>query len=268
MSQGYVLPLPKGYLFTVNGALAPGYKLYFYVSGTTTPQDTFTDGTLSTPNPNPVVADGNGNVQIFVPPDNVYRVTLHDASDNPVWGPIDGVVATTSPTAGAPGTTVPTGAGFVWYGGAAPSGYLLCDGSAVNRGTFAALFTAIGTTYGTGDGITTFNLPDLRQRFPLGKAASGTGSVQGSTGGAIDHTHTGPSHTHGVLVTRDGWGNTFNVPEVSNRMRTGNSAGTGSDANGYQAANDQTFTTDTGGSTGLTGTANPPYQVVNYIIKT
>lgn len=72
---------------------------------------------------------------------------------------------------------------------AAPQGYLLCDGTAVSRSRYTRLFQAIGTTFGTGDGSTTFSLPDLRQRFPLGKAASGTGSTLAETGGAIDHAH-------------------------------------------------------------------------------
>jgi microcystin-dependent protein len=67
---------------------------------------------------------------------------------------------------------VPTG-GIVMYGAAAaPSGYLLCDGSAVSRTTYSALFALLSTTYGVGDTSTTFNLPDLRARFPLGYAPS------------------------------------------------------------------------------------------------
>lgn len=84
----------------------------------------------------------------------------------------------------------PPGAIMQFSGTTAPVGYMICDGSAVSRTTFAHLFAVIGTTYGAGDGSTTFNVPDLRQRFPLGKAASGTGSTLGGTGGAIDHTHT------------------------------------------------------------------------------
>src|SRR6185437_10157966 len=61
----------------------------------------------------------------------------------------------------------------------APSGWLNCDGSAVSRTTYASLFAIIGTSYGAGDGVSTFNLPNLQQRFPLGKATSGTGSVLG-----------------------------------------------------------------------------------------
>ena len=65
-------------------------------------------------------------------------------------------------------------------------GWLLCDGAAVSRSTYAALFAAIGTTYGVGDGSTTFNLPELRQKFLRGKGASDT---LGAAGGAATHTH-------------------------------------------------------------------------------
>lgn len=95
-------------------------------------------------------------------------------------------------------TAFPPGSGMEFYGSSVPSGWLLCDGSAISRATYAALFAVIGTTWGVGDGSTTFNLPDMRGRFPLGRAAAGTGSALGSTGGSLDHTHTGPSHTHSV----------------------------------------------------------------------
>lgn len=102
---------------------------------------------------------------------------------------------------------LPPGIIWAYSAAAAPSGFLLCDGAAVSRTTYAALFAVIGITYGSGDGSTTFNLPDLRQRFPLGKAASGTGSTLGGTGGNIDHTHTGPSHTHTVASHTHGMQN-------------------------------------------------------------
>jgi microcystin-dependent protein len=124
---------------------------------------------------------------------------------------------------------VPAGSIIMYGGSTPPNGWLLCDGSAVSRTTYAALLGAIGATYGAGDGLATFNLPDLRQRFPLGMASSGTGSTLGGTGGAIDHTHnftpagnvsqptfigsagttasdgvdhvhSGPSHTHDVDI--------------------------------------------------------------------
>ena len=68
-----------------------------------------------------------------------------------------------------------------WGKATAPAGYLLCDGAAVSRTTYADLFAVISTTYGVGDNSTTFNVPDLQGKFPQGK--SGTTSLAG-TGGA------------------------------------------------------------------------------------
>jgi microcystin-dependent protein len=70
--------------------------------------------------------------------------------------------------------SVPTGAVMPYAGSSAPTGWLLADGSAVSRTTFTALFTAIGTTYGAGDGSTSFNLPDLRSKFPVGAGTAGS----------------------------------------------------------------------------------------------
>lgn len=73
---------------------------------------------------------------------------------------------------------VPAGAMFPFAGTAAPTGYLLCDGSAVSRSTYAALFTAIGTVWGAGDGTTTFNLPDMRGRVAAGRDDMGGTNAQ------------------------------------------------------------------------------------------
>lgn len=96
-----------------------------------------------------------------------------------------------SQTSGVAAQLMPTGVILPFAGNTAPSGWLACDGSAVSRTTYASLFTTIGTTYGTGDGSTTFNLPDFRGRFPRfndamfgGTAASrDTGRVHGSAQG-------------------------------------------------------------------------------------
>jgi microcystin-dependent protein len=98
----------------------------------------------------------------------------------------------------------PAGVINQYAGAAAPSGWLLCDGSPVSRSTYAALFSAIGTTYGAGDGSTTFNLPDLRGRVLIGKAASGTFATLGATGGAETHAIALtelPAHDHGGSVS-------------------------------------------------------------------
>lgn len=72
------------------------------------------------------------------------------------------------------GTTylVPTGSILPYAGSSAPTNWLLCDGSAVSRVTYATLFALVSTTYGSGDGSTTFNLPNLKNRIPIGAGAA------------------------------------------------------------------------------------------------
>lgn len=87
---------------------------------------------------------------------------------------------------------------LMFAGTTAPSGYLVCDGSAVSRTTYATLFGIIGTTYGTGDGSTTFNLPDLSGRVTMGVSS---GYALAATGGEETHqllTTEIPGHTHGI----------------------------------------------------------------------
>lgn len=94
---------------------------------------------------------------------------------------------------------VPTGVQLPYAGSAPPTGFLLCDGSAVSRTTFAALFAVAGTKYGAGDGSTTFNLPDKRGRASIG-AGTGPGLSlrnQGSKIGAEEATAPLPLHNHG-----------------------------------------------------------------------
>ena len=74
----------------------------------------------------------------------------------------------------------------IYGGGVVQSGWLLCDGSAISRATYAALFAAVGTTWGIGNGSTTFNVPDFRRKVPVGSGGSGTGTLGnavGNTGG-------------------------------------------------------------------------------------
>ena len=96
---------------------------------------------------------------------------------------------------------VPSGAVFPFAGASAPSGFILCFGQAINRSTYSDLFTAIGTTYGTGDGSSTFNLPDLRGRAVAGQDDMGGSSANrltGQTGGVDGDTlgGTGGLETH------------------------------------------------------------------------
>lgn len=70
---------------------------------------------------------------------------------------------------------LPAGVVVPFAGSSAPTGYLLCDGTAVSRTTYAALFAVLSTTFGSGDGSTTFNLPDMRETIPVGVGTRGAG---------------------------------------------------------------------------------------------
>lgn len=101
-----------------------------------------------------------------------------------------------------------TGIISLFAGPSAPRGYLVCDGSAVSRDTYSALFSVIGTTYGAGDGSTTFNLPDLSGRVAIGASTS---HAMGTTGGEethvltsgelAAHSHEVPQHGHADTIS-------------------------------------------------------------------
>jgi len=113
-------------------------------------------------------------------------------------------------------TGAASGSGVVYTGiisayGAAtvPLGWLPCDGAAVDRLTYAALFSVIGTTWGPGDGSTTFNVPDLTDRFALGAGVASLGTTGGTDSVTLttselpahSHTITDPGHAHTTLAT-------------------------------------------------------------------
>lgn len=159
-------------------------------------------------------------------------------------------------------TTVPSGQISMYGGSSAPSGYLLCDGAAVSRTTYAALFTAISTTFGTGDGSTTFNVPDIRGIFVRGAGTHGT--LTNANGTAFS----------GTLGTQQndkmqGHAHSGNFPQVNgshaNDAGTGTLYGTGS-TNSASIGNPST---DGANGTPRTGTETNPANIsLTYIIKT
>lgn len=168
----------------------------------------------------------------------------------------------------------PPGSICAYGAAAAPTGWILCNGAAVSRSTFATLFGVISTTYGVGDGSTTFNVPDLRQRFPLGLATAGTGSSLGGTGGAIDHTHT-IAHTHDLDTTDAHAQVTISGNEIEINRITVAAWTADLRVDGIQEGGSAGLTTaanlagDTAGSSAAnSGTANAPFQAVTYIICT
>ena len=100
----------------------------------------------------------------------------------------------------------PVGVVLPFAGNVAPGGYLLCDGQAVSRETYSTLFSVIGITFGSGNGSTTFNVPDLRGEFIRGLDGGrgvDSGRVLGSAQGSanLSHTHTGTTASGGPTST-------------------------------------------------------------------
>lgn len=94
----------------------------------------------------------------------------------------------------------PSGVVSMFAGAAAPTGWLLCNGAAVSRTTYADLFAVVGSTYGAGNGSTTFNVPDFRDRVPVGAGSSySLGQAIGALTDSITLSSANlPKHTHNV----------------------------------------------------------------------
>jgi microcystin-dependent protein len=171
---------------------------------------------------------------------------------------------------------------------AADSGWLLCDGSAVSRSTYAALLAAIGTAFGSGNGTTTFNVPDLRGRVPVGPDGTAgrlsANDALGQTGGAETHAHTagslaGASHSHTIGADGDhthGMGTaTRGTPNGYSSNSANESVAFTNHVHGIDSAGSHSHGGATGASGAVTvsgttasGSGMQPYQVVNYVIKT
>jgi microcystin-dependent protein len=158
-------------------------------------------------------------------------------------------------------SSLPTGVINMWGTNTAPTGWLLCAGTAVSRSTYAALFAVIGTTFGVGDGSTTFNLPNYTNRMPYGTTLAATGGSADAV--VVSHTHTiiDPGHFHSSAYS---WGQTN--ADDGNPAR-GAFAGA---ANQTPVDTNVKTTGITNQTTGVSGTnANlPPYLGINFIIKT
>jgi microcystin-dependent protein len=191
------------------------------------------------------------------------------------------------------GLLPPPGSIFQYAGSVSPVGYFVCDGSAVSRTYYEALFLIIGTIYGSGDGSTTFNLPNLKGKFPVGYDSSQTEFDNlNESGGAKTHTLTiaeMPSHNHNGLTQSAGShthaitdpGHTHSYVNQSNTQNTDNAFATETAADN-SSVGQTTGSSITNISINLNGAHQhiidsqgggqshnnlPPYLVLNYIIK-
>lgn len=180
----------------------------------------------------------------------------------------------------------PIGAVSLFAGATAPTGWLILDGSAVSRTTYADLFALIGTQYGVGDGSTTFNIPNVKGRVVVGLDSADTdwdtlGETRGSkthtlTSGEMpshthtqdSHNHTQNSHVHNLPEGRDG---TLTNPGAFIKAGWSNNSGTatGTTATAGSTTATNIATTATNQNTGGGGAHNniQPSIVMNYIIR-
>lgn len=165
---------------------------------------------------------------------------------------------------GGGGSSITAGMLQPFVGGSVPSGWLLCDGSEVDRTTYAELFSAVGTTFGPGDGSTTFNLPDMRGRTLVGADGATFGAI-GDQGGAETHVHDLSSDTIAAIswsasASRVQLQRNTSSPATSRNVETSSNmsalAGySGTSTNGIRVYGD----TDPASSL-------QPYTVVNWLI--
>jgi microcystin-dependent protein len=179
---------------------------------------------------------------------------------------------------------VPAGCVMPFAGAAPPDGWLLCYGQAVSRTSYSDLFAAIGTTYGAGDGSTTFNLPDLRGRVAAGKddmggSAAGrltsavSGATLGASGGEQSHvlsTAEIPAHNHGVNDPGHGHnapGGRIVIGDASILNQSWYSYADGSNISPGTSANGSNISIQNAGGGGTHNNTQPTI-VLNHIIST
>ena len=173
---------------------------------------------------------------------------------------------------------IPTATIIPWSDSTAPAGYLECNGSGVSRTTYSALFAIIGTTYGSGNGSTTFNVPDLQDNVTISKSGtkalastggantvSATGNVGGSTANATlsnsqiaSHTHNGGANPEMPIPGRYRGASPPSTVQTAYIMGTSANTGSGSGHAHNMSAN------FTGDATSVV----QPYLTIIYIIKT
>ena len=174
---------------------------------------------------------------------------------------------------------IPTATIVPWTDSSVPSGFLECNGAAVSRTTYSALFAIVGTTYGAGNGSTTFNVPDLADNVPVGKSnnkalastggantVTSTGNVAGSTANATLSTAQLASHNHNTTLKDPGSPNYTPAPTLE-RGSAGRGAASNVNFNNTGSGSGHAHNMSANFSGDATSVIQP-YLALIYIIKT
>jgi microcystin-dependent protein len=203
--------------------------------------------------------DGTPDGVVFAPQGSLFMRRDNTGATTGLYTKTTGITAANGwQPIGVTDAVAPTGVIQAYGGTTAPDSWLICDGTAHSRTVYSDLFGVVGTHYGSGDGSTTFNVPDLRGRVAVGYAASG-GHVDVST-----------------LGNNDGQASANRRPKHRTSLSTAPRHTAVSVTNGAAAIQTDNNISDTAALPGLTaGTNNandaldtPSYLVVNHIIKT
>jgi microcystin-dependent protein len=282
--------------FDNSGVPLSGGLIYTYTAGGTTPLVTYTSSTGLTAHPNPIVLDSAGRVnEIWIAEGTSYKFVVKTSVgvtigtfDNlfpiaslPVSVYNGGTGATTAAQArtnlGLSTLLIPSGTIAMWPTVTPPTDWLLCDGTAVSRTTYSTLFVLFGTTFGAGNGSTTFNLPNYKNRMPYGADTVALGATGGSANSVVvSHTHTAtstststvtdPGHFHASGWSSGGGGSSAYL-KAQNAAPEVTVINTSTQTTGVTVATATATTNTTEGVSG-TGANLPPYLAINFIIKT
>lgn len=199
-------------------------------------------------------------------------IVAGDIADNTITSAklLTGTIATSKLATATVQLLTPSGALMPYAGASAPTGWLLCDGSAVSRTTYSDLFTAISTTFGAGDGSTTFNIPDLRGRTIAGKDNMGGTAANRVTTAASQIDGTSLGYTGGsqsvALTLSNLPDHTHNVGFTTLTRANGTGASYGDITQGSSTTGNVVDTV--GAGLGLAHQNMQPTMILNYIIKT